>query len=89
MRNLEGQLSDYKTNVASLNKKLELLKTSSAAGEKNLQRFQRKLSRIRISLTKEVDKVSEYDFALSANSTRDNHRLELDMVLECHLPMPY
>lgn len=63
-------MAQYRETVATLNKQLELLRDIKATEEKNLLRFQRKLSKIRHALSTELSKVSQEMFAVKVMITR-------------------
>ena len=60
-------MSLYEDTVGTLNKKLTSLMEAKATGEQKLQKFHRKLGRIRVAVTKEINKVINPLFFLSVS----------------------
>ena len=55
---MQAKVSQYKATISDLRKRLNFTRQSVSQRDSTLERFQTKLSRLRIALTTEIDRVS-------------------------------
>jgi len=58
MNNLQDRLALREANITELERELEKSRQRALSSEKTLERFQRKINRLRVALTREIERVS-------------------------------